>query len=452
VRDAFISLLPELRKTIRLSLPIVIGQAGHGLLFVLDTVMAGRLGETSLAAAAFVGNIIVIPFVFGLGLASAVSVLTAQGRGAGRPEDGAAALRHGLLIAGAFGVLVGAVIHVAAVSGAPNLLHPEPEVAAKAVDFAILLGWSTLPALLFQGLKNHREAVAEPWVALLWLVVGLVFNAAFNWVFMFGRFGAPEMGLAGAGLGTLLARCVSLAGLALHPGGGSPRWRDGAQLAWFKRSLALGFPSAIQWALEVGVFAGAAVIMGWFGTQQQAAHQVAVSLASLAFMIPAGISQATSIRVGEAFGARNLVAMRRIAAGALLFAVAFMGIYAAGVVVLRREIPMLYLDVKNSAPATALFATQFILVAAAFALCDGLQVVASGALRGVSDVKFASLSSFICYWVVSVPAALGLAYWARLEGMGIWVGLAGGIFAAAVVLNARLWWRLSAAETVFRGS
>jgi MATE family multidrug resistance protein len=231
-------------------------------------------------------------------------------------------------------------------------------------------------------------------------------------------------------------------GLALHPGGQNPHLRDGIQLHWLRASLVLGGPCALQWALEVGVFSLAAVVMGFFGEQQQAAHQVAVSLASLAFMIPAGISQGTSIRVGEAFGARNPVAMRNIAAGALLFSVAFMGLYALAVVIFREQIPLIFLSAKDVSPATVAFAAKFILIAAAFALCDGLQVVASGALRGMSDVKFASLSSFICYWLVSTPIALPLAFFIGWQGSGIWTGLACGIFAAAVVLNSRLWWKL----------
>ena len=411
-------------------------------MFVIDTAMAGHLGETSLAAAAFVGNLIVLPFILGLGLASAVSVLTAQGRGAGRPEDGPAALRHGLLIAGAFGIFVGLGIHLAVRAGALHWFGQQPGVVSAAEDFAILLGWSTLPGLLFQCLKNHREAVSKPWVALLWMGAGVASNIALNWVFMFGNFGVPAMGLAGAGLGTLLGRTISLVGISLHPGRQNPHWRDGIQLRWIRASLSLGGPSALQWVLEVGVFSGAAVVMGFFGEQQQAAHQVAVCLANLAFMIPAGLSQGTSIRVGEAFGAKDPAAMRNIAAGALLFSMAFMGLYALAVVIFRDQIPLLFLSGKDASQETASFATQFVLVAAAFALFDGLQVVASGALRGMSDVKFASLSSFICYWLVSTPVALPLAYFAGLQGVGIWTGLACGIAAAAVVLNSRLWWKL----------
>ncbi|MDR2862661.1 MAG: MATE family efflux transporter [Puniceicoccales bacterium] len=439
------SLGPELGKTVRLALPIAIGQGGHGLMFLIDTVMAGRLGDTSLAAAAFAGNLAVLPFIFGLGLSAAIAVLTAQGRGMGHPEHGASALRHGLLIGGVFGVLVGTVIHCGVRTGALAHFGQDPEVVRMAGDFAILMGWGTLPGLLFQGLKNHREAVAQPWIALLWLCIGIVFNVLFNLVFMFGNLGAPALGLTGAGLGTLLARCVMFAGLAWHPGGQSPHWREGIQFKWLKASLVLGVPSAIQWVLEAGIFASAAVLMGHFSKEQQAAHQVAVSLSSLAFMIPLGISQGTSIRVGEAFGARDPVAMRRIAAGSLLFAAAFMGFYALIVIVFQDWIPLLYLS-DDTNPGTVVFAGQFILIAAAFALCDGLQVVASGALRGMSDVNFTSISSFVCYWLVSVPIGLLLAYWGGLEGRGVWMGLACGILSAAVVLNCRLWLKIKAQE------
>jgi MATE family multidrug resistance protein len=433
--------LPELRKTVRLAFPIALGQGGVGLLFVIDTAMAGRLGEVSLAAAGFAGMLVVLPFLFGLGLCVGVSVLTAQGRGAGHPEHGAVALRHGLLVAAVFGTLSAVVIHAGVRAGALGLFRQDPAVVAAAGDFAVLMGWSTLPGLLFQCLKNHREAVGRPWAALCWMSAGVALNVVFNFVFMFGWLGGPRMGLAGAGLATLLARTVMLAGLAAHPGGQTPRWREGFQGKWLAETLKLGVPSAFQWTFETGVFAVAVVLMGRFGKEQQAAHQVAVSLANLAFMIPVGMSQAASIRVGEAFGAHSLAAMRRIAAGVLLFAAGFMGIYALGVSVFRSAVVRLFLT-GDVSPTTAVFAERFVLIAAAFALCDGLQVVASGALRGMSDVRFTSVSAFVCYWLVSLPVGAFLAFRAGMEGNGIWVGLACAIFAAALVLNTRLWWKL----------
>ncbi|MDR2845450.1 MAG: MATE family efflux transporter [Puniceicoccales bacterium] len=430
-----------------MALPIAIGLGGQGLLFVIDTVMAGRLGVVSLAAAAFSGNLLAPIYVFGLGLAVAVPVLTAQGRGAGRPEHGAAALLHGLLITGVFGTLMGLAVHVGVHFGMLEVLahglgmKTSQEVITEAEGFAILLGWSFLPGLLFQCLKNHREAVGQPWVSLQWLVVGIVVNAVANWVFMFGNLGVPAMGLAGAGLGTLLGRTAMLIGLARYSDWRLVRWRNGIRWRWVRASLALGIPSAAQWTFESGIFAIAPLLIGRFGNEQLAAHQVANSLVSFAFMIPLGISQGASIRVGEAFGARDKGAMRRIAAGALLFAGLFMGLYSVFVAVFRHWIPLLFLTEPLS-PTTLAFAADFILVAAAFGLCDGLQVVASGALRGMSDVKFTSVAAFVSYWLVCLPVGWMLGNWCGLEGLGIWIGLAVGLFVATVALNLRLWQKL----------
>ncbi|MDR2513024.1 MAG: MATE family efflux transporter [Puniceicoccales bacterium] len=441
-KNFIVSLWPELRKTIFLVFPIALGQGGHGLLFVVDAVMAGHLGVSSLAAAAFVGNTVVLVSLFGFGLAIPVSVLTSQGRGAGHPGHGAAALRHGFLLVGAFGMLSAVFVHGAVLSGVLTIFGQDPVVEREAVEFTIWLVWSNLPAFLFQCLKNHREAVGEPWQPLLWLCIGVAATIVFNWIFMFGHLGAPEMGLAGAGVGTFLGRVVMFVGLACHPGRPEIRWRDGFHLGWLKDVLVLGVPSAFQWALEAGVFTVVAVLMGLFGKEQQAAHQVAISLASLAFMVPVGISQGTSIRMAECYGARNLPKMRQIAAGALLFSLLFMGVYVLLVVVFNEAIPRLYLSGDLSSPETAAFAAQFILVAAAFALCDGLQVVAVGALRGMSDVKFILVAAFGCYWGVSLPVGVLLAWWLGWGGLGLWIGLACGICAAAVVLNFRLWWKL----------
>ena len=283
--------------------------------------------------------------------------------------------------------------------------------------------------------------MGQPWQALLWLGFGVAATIGFNWVFMFGHLGVPAMGLAGAGVGTFLGRVVMFAGLACHSGRPEICWREGFQLYWLKKALALGVPSACQWVLEAGVFTVVAVLMGLLGKEQQAAHQVAISLSVLAFMVPVGISQGVSIRVAEAYGAGNLPRMRRVAAGALLFALLFMGVYALVVVVFNEAIPRLYLSVDSS-PETSVFAAQFILVAAAFALCDGLQVVAGGALRGMSDVKFILVAAFVCYWGVSLPVGALLAWWVGLGGLGLWIGLACGICTAAVVLNYRLWRKL----------
>ncbi|MDR0535958.1 MAG: MATE family efflux transporter [Puniceicoccales bacterium] len=443
----FSSLLPELRKTIRLSLPIMLGQAGGGILFVLDTMMAGALGDTALAAAGFVGNTVILPVIFGFGLASAVSVLIAQGRGAGRPQDAPAALRHGLMACGAYGLLVGAGIHAAVLTGALGWFGQPPAVVSAGGDFAIWLGWATVPAMLFQCMKNEREAENQPWIALLWLGIGVLVNAALNWVLMFGNYGAPALGLAGAGIGTFVARTVSLIGITIHPGGLRPRWRDGMSLRWFRALFSLGIPSAVQWTFEVGVFTCAAILMGSLGEKHLAAHQITVSLATFAFMFPAGLSQGASIRVGEAYGRRDAPAMRRISFGAVLFGGFVMGLYGLLLLLFRHEVPAIYLSAEKSSPETLLLASQFLFAAALFSICDGLQVVASGALRGMSDVKFASASAFVCYWLVSLPVAYLLMRLTNLQGMAIWLGLSCGIFSAAVILNARLLSNLKKAAT-----
>ncbi len=440
-RPAF---LDELLKTVKLALPIAMGLAGQGALFVADGAMARRIGETreagdtALAAAALGGSFSLLPFVFGLGLAVAVPVLTAQAQGARRPREGSAALRHGLLITAVFGLAVG----IAAQLGADvlDLLNQDAAVIAEAKPFAILMCWSVLPALLFQCLKNHREAIGHPWVSLLWLCVGISVNLFCNWVFMYGNLGAPAMGLAGGGLGTLIARCVMLAGLALHPGAQPVLWREGIQRARLAESLKIGVPSSFQWVFEAGVFALAPVLVGEFGREQQAAYQIAYSLASFAYMIPLGLAQGASIRAGEAFGAKNIPAIRRIAAGTLLFATLFMGLYTAGVVALRDWIPAAFRPDADGVDAgmTAVFAAKFLVAAGAFALFDGIQVVTGGVLRGMSDVTFSSVAAFVCYWLVCLPIACLLGFVLDMQGLGIWLGLGVGVLAAACALGLRL--------------
>ncbi|MDR2982686.1 MAG: MATE family efflux transporter [Puniceicoccales bacterium] len=431
----------EFLRTTKLALPITIGLVGQGLLYLTDTAMAGYVGnstadhDTAQAASAFGGVFSMLPFVFGLGLAVAVPVLTAQSRGAGKPENGSAALRHGVFITFLFGIVVASILHLSI--NFLNYFGQDPAVVATAKPYTIFMTWSIVPALMFQCFKNFREAILQPWVSLFWLIIGIITNVALNWVFMFGNLGAPEMGLAGAGLATLLARVVMLVGIALTPGGQPVRWRDGISRFWLRASLKLGVPSAFQWGFEATIFAVAPILIGLFGKEQQAAHQIVYSMASFAFMVPLGISQGASIRVGEAFGAKNRESIKKIAGGAMLFSVLFMTCYVIWSMSARHWIPSIFRP-DSVGTETASLAADFIIVAAAFALFDAIQVVASGALRGINDVLFTSIAAFTCYWIIAMPVGCFLGFTMNMKGLGVWLGLAIGIFAAAVTLGTRL--------------
>ena len=434
----------EFAVTARLALPIALGLAGHGFMTTLDAAFLGRHSTEALAGCGLGTNLHLPVLLIGYGMVTGVSVLSAQGRGAGDTCAGARTLRAGLVLAAVCG-LGGALALQAAVSAGVNGLFAMSEgVKSQADAFLLALAWSTPFSVLFQALKNHAESHGRPWRALLWLVSGLGLNAALCGVLVFGAFGLPAMGAAGAGLATLAGRVLMLAGMAWQE-------RDALRAAFsaeakggLRAMTAFGVPCALHLTAEVGVFALAPLMVGrWFGAESLGAHQIAVGVAGLAFMLPLGIAQAAGIRVGEAFGARDAERLRRIGDGARNFALAFMGVYAAFMVCAHNAIPALFTGAGGS-PETNAIAARLLLVAAAFALADGVQVTLSGALRGLGDARFTSAMGLLGYWGVGLPAGVLLAFPAGWQVTGIWIGLAVGLCFAAAAFSWR--WRVLTAR------
>lgn len=431
----------EFFATAKLALPIAIGLAGHGMMTTLDALFLGRHSTESLAACG-VGTSAHLPLlIFGYGLVSGVSVLAAQGRGAGEHQAAGRALRAGLILSAGFGLLIALIIQGAVHAGILALLELPPGVEHEAAQFLIALGWSSPLSLVFQALKNHAEADHRPWRPMAWLIVGLATNAALCALLIFGFAGLPAMGALGAGLATIAGRAIMLVGLG---------WQERAALrlalhidahGGMRAILRFGVPCAVHWTAEVGVFAAAPLIIArYFGEEAVAANQIAISIAGLAFMLPMGISQAAGIRVGEAFGAKDWTRLRVIGRGALIFALSFMGIYAAVVSAANTRIPEWFLG-HDDAPIVMALASKLLIVAAIFSLADGVQVTIAGLLRGLADTRYASIIGLVAYWVIGMPAGVFLAFTFSLEALGIWIGLAIGLFFAAFMFTRR-WYRL----------
>ena len=287
----------EIGPTLKLAVPIMLGMLGYGLMFVVDVAMAGHLGETALAASALASNLNYIPYVFGIGVVGAIAVYQSQDNGAGVEESAPAILRHGMVLAVAISVLAAIVSHWAA-QFIP-LLGSSQTVSDEAREFFVLMSWAMVPGLAFHALRGHRDSQHQPWISLAWLSLGILANIFFNWLWMFGHWGFPAMGLAGAGWATIAARMIMLVGLWFTPGRGEVRWADGLQLAVFRRLMKTGWPAGLHSLSEVGIFAIVPVMAGWINATAQAAHQVAISTASAAFMLPLGLGIAAGIRVGE---------------------------------------------------------------------------------------------------------------------------------------------------------
>lgn len=434
--------LHELRPTLALSLPITLGQVGQVLMGMADSMMIGRVGTVPLAAASFTGAVFGVVFVGSIGLLQPGSILVAREFGAGRPEACGRWQRHARALAWSAGALLAGLL-LLSLCWADHYGQPAEVVAAMGPYFA-LISVSLVPTLLFQADRQFAEAMGRPWPPLLILLGGAILNVALNAVLIYGLLGFPRLELLGAGLATLIARVASVVGLrvwlrrhvefavAVRAAKESRIDRAGAG-----EMLKLGVPMGAALFFEGGAFSAAGVMSGWLGTVPLAAHQIAISCAALAFMVPLGLSIAVAVRTGQALGAGRRDALRPIAIGATILTCATAAVSTLCFVLGGETVARFF--VKDDVAVVAL-AARVLAVAAVFQLFDGLQVVFAGALRGMSDVRVPLAASFVAYWMVALPAG----WWFGVRGGGgleaIWIALAAGLAAATLGLG----WRLAA--------
>ncbi len=432
----------ELRPTLALALPIMLGQVSQMLMGITDSIMIGNVGTVELAAASFTGAVFAVVFVGCIGLLQPGSVLVAREHGAGRPELCGAWQRHARALAwaagGALAFLMVASLFVADRFGQPT------EVVAVMGPYYALIAVSLIPTLLFQADRQFAEAMGKPWQPLAILMACAVLNVLLNWMLIYGRLGAPELGLAGAGVATLAARIVSVVALRLwlaRPaefasavGSAARAPIEGGRA---RQMLALGVPMGAALFFEGGAFSAAAVMAGWLGTVPLAAHQIAISCAALAFMVPLGLSLALAVRTGQEVGAGRRDAVRSMALGATILVCATSAVSTTCLVLAGDTVAGWFV---RDDPAVVALAARVLVVVAVFQLFDGLQVVFAGSLRGLTDVKVPLAAAFVAYWLVALPA--GYVFGVRGGGglEAIWVALAGGLAAATLALG----WRLTA--------
>lgn len=440
------SVWKEFRYTFRLSVPITIGLLGQGLFGVIDTVMiANMLGEHALAAATLGNNINWIPLLLVVGLCVAIPVLTAQARGMGKPEQEPSILRHGILISVGVSILGSAAVCAFILANGLLLLGQPESVSETAKNFSCIIALSIPAAAGFQAIKSYRDAVGGQWISLFWTLLGLVINIFLNWVLMSGSLGFPNWGLEGAAVGTLLSRLISFLGITFH-NRLVCEFRSGFSWTEIGKNLRISVPSALHILFEAGLFIIAPFFMGWISAASIAANQVVITISSLVYMIPLGISQALSIRIGEAYGARNLPRIRIIFGGTAAFTLGIVGIVMIAVLCFRSEIPLIF---KLGPEATDL-AYSFLVIACAYMLFDAYQTISAGALRGLSDVRIVAVSAFVSYWLVGCPVALILAFPLGLQGNGVWLGLATGLASIALILGVRLHKNLTRKRLIIR--
>ncbi len=437
--------LAEARAMAVLAWPMVLTNMAQNAMQATDVVMMGWLGPRALAAGTLGFNIYFTPMIFGMGLLLAVAPMVAFeiGRRAHSVRDVRRTVRQGLWIATMVAIPVWA-LHW---NGEAILLAmgQDPGLSAAAGGYLRAAQWAILPFYFYIVLRSFVSALERPGWALAIMVAAVLFNVFANWVLMFGNLGFPAMGIVGTGLATTLAATLMFAGLAIvvafHPRFRRYRlfgrfWR--ADWPRFREMLRLGLPISGILTFEVSLFGASALLMGLIGAASLAAHAIAIQIASLAFMVPMGIAQAATVRVGRAYGAGSTDGITLSGWTAFALGVAFMAAVAVVMVTLPELLISVFLD--TGAPENAevvRIAIVFLAIAALFQIVDGAQAVGAGMLRGLQDTKVPMLYALIGYWGVGMPSGIVLAFVFGLGGTGIWLGLSIGLAAVALLLMAR---------------
>ena len=427
----------DLKDVVRFAAPVVFVQVGLMAMGVVDTIVLGRASADALAAGAL-GNLFVMTVaMFGMGVLFALDAIVAQAVGKGDATGVARGMQRGLVLATALAVpstlvlvLAGAVFRG---MGQPVAVTP----LADAYVRACLPG--VLPLLAFVVLRQSLQAMGRM-RPLVWAIVGAnLLNALLSWALVFGRLGLPAWGVFGAGVATTVSRWLLF--LFLLVAG----WRElGPQLVPLRadafaagplwRMLRLGVPVGFQFVLEVGVFSLIGLFMGQLGTLPLAGHQVALTLASLTYQVPLGVSVAAAVLVGRAVGRRDPDGARRAARLTILVSGTFMGLSATALLLFPRVVAGLY----ASDPAVVATAAALIPIAGLFQVFDGLQVTAGGVLRGLGNTRAPFLANLVGYWVLGFPTSWYLGFRAGLGPRGLWWGFVVGLGTIAIYLLARV--------------
>ena len=435
----------ELRVTLALAWPLILSNLTMALIGATDVLMLGWLGARELAGATLGFNLAMTAAIFCMGLitASAPMMATEIGRMQHSVRDVRRTFRQAMWAA--FAVLIPFWILLWNTESLLLLFGQEPDLAAIAGTYISAYMWSILPFLFFIILRNFISALEQPVWALIISVIGVLSNALFNYALIFGKFGVPEYGVVGAGIGSVMTNVLMFGGMVLvvllhkrfrryHLFGRF--WRSDWQR--FRAMWKLGLPIAITMGLEGSVFGVAALLMGLISAESVAAHAIALQLAALTFMVPMGLGQAATVRVGIQYGRKNIAGITR--AGWVSFALGTSFMAAMALVFVLAPDFLISMFIDASAPGNAevaALAVSFLAIAAIFQIVDGAQVVGAGMLRGLHDTTMPMLFALMGYWFIGIGLGAGLAFWQGWEGVGIWAGLAGGLSVVAVLMLAR---------------
>jgi len=433
------------RALLTLGLPLVGSHLAQMMLHVTDTVMLGWYGVLELASVVLGASTFFIIFILGSGFGQAVMPMVAQALGRGDEVQVRRDTRMGLWLSIGFGVVCYPVFW-----WSESLLlglGQQPDVSAMAQAYLRIAGLGMIPALLVMALKSYLAALEKTQVVLWITVAAVVLNAGVNYALIFGNWGAPELGVRGAAIASVFTQGVTFVALAIYA-----HWQPELrrfnlfQRFWRPDWQAMGQVYRIGWPIgltglaEGGLFQASAIMMGWIGTMELAAHGIALEVTALAFMVHLGLSNAATVRVGRAIGQNDAQSLRDGAKVALLLSLCFGVTMVVLFLLLPAQIIALFLDISNpQTGAIIAFGTTLLALSALFQMVDATQVMALGFLRGMQDTKVPMYMAALSYWVIGIPASYVLAFPFGLGGPGLWLGLTVGLSVAAILLLWRFW-------------
>ena len=433
------------RALLSLGLPLVGGHIAQLLIVVTDSVMLGWYSVEALAAVSLASSVAFVLFIVGSGFAFAILPMVAGAM----VEDDEIQVRRVTRMGLWLSALYGAAIMPVLIWSETILLAlgQDPLIAALCQDYLRIFAIGMIPSLLIMVLKNFLAALERTQV-VLWVTVGAaLLNGVINYALIFGNFGAPELGLRGAAIASVIIQITTLAALVVYTNIVTPQhamfqrlWRPDWEA--FARVFTLGWPIGLTNLAESGLFSASAVMMGWLGPLPLAAHGIALQLASLTFVFHLGLSQAATVRAGHAAGRKDGRSLRDGALVATLISIAFALATVAIYLLLPEALLGLFLDpLDPDRPAIIAIGVGLLAVAALFQLVDGAQVIALGLLRGLQDTRVPMLHAALSYWVIGMPASYIMGFTLGWGGIGIWLGLVVGLTAASVLLMHRFWTR-----------
>ena len=429
----------EAFKTWALSAPIIMGELTQMSLGIIDSIMVGKISYQHLAAAALVNSVMNIPFVLGFGITMSVSQTVSMANGRRDALKVSHYLYNGFWLCTVTAIAIALTLNF----GKNIMFHlgQDAEVARLGVPYLQIMGWSVIPMMMFIGIKQFTDGLERTRTAMMLSLAALPINIFINWLLVYGNWGFPRLELIGAGYGTLITRILILLIFMLvlftHPF--FSRYMAVRKKQWtlqwhtIKELLRIGVPSSLQVGMESGAFAVSGIIIGTLGAVQLAAHQIAISCASMAFMVSWGLAQGGSIRVSNAWGRNNWHDIALIGKSTLLSGLLY-GILGLLFFVFFRN--LLPLSFNNDAEVLSL-ASVLMLYAAVFQISDATQAIGAGLLRGVKDVKVPTLFIALAYWVVGIPMGCLMAFTFKMGAAGMWIGFVSGLTFSSVFLNKR---------------